>query len=50
MDRSHIERENRELQQLLQSTDYKYKLAEEELNKHRKYCRISEITAIHEVE
>ena len=48
--RTHIEKENNYLQELLHSTDYKYKLAEEELQKHRKYCRISDITAINDIE
>lgn len=44
--RSHIERENRQLQELLNTTDFKYKLAEEELQRHKKYCAISDKNAI----
>lgn len=40
--RNHIERENKQLQDLLKSIEIKYKLAEEELLSHKNYCVIND--------
>ncbi|CAG2114157.1 unnamed protein product, partial [Medioppia subpectinata] len=48
--RQYVSKENRELNTLLHSLDVKYRASEEELQKHRKYCRIQEITAINDIQ
>ncbi|CAG2116890.1 unnamed protein product, partial [Medioppia subpectinata] len=48
--RQYVLKENRELNSLLHSLNVKYRASEEELQKHQKYCRIQEITAINDIQ